>query len=142
VRIDHINIVVTNLEEAEEYFVNLGFVPKKGSTLEGEWLEKMTGLGQAKAEYLGLELPGQDVKIELLQYLNPVGKKEEDISKPNSIGFRHLAFEVTNIEEIYKKLKNKNVTFLSDVIDNQMGKKLCYFLGPDGIILELAEYQK
>ena len=56
-KIDHINIVVTNLEEAEEFFVDLGFVPKKQASLEGEWIETRTVIvaSGASARWLGLE---------------------------------------------------------------------------------------
>lgn len=141
-KIDHINIVVSNIEKAEEFFVDLGFEPRKEAELEGDWINKLTGLDGVKAEYVALGLPGQNVDIELLQYFNPAGGTDEEISKPNRIGFRHLALEVNNIETLTGKLKDKGITFLGDVQDNGRGKKLCYFLGPEGIIIELAQYSK
>ena len=59
----------------------------------------------------------------------------------NRIGLRHIAFEVENIDEVTEKLKSKGVEFLSPVQTHpQSGKRLVYFLGPDGILLELAQY--
>ena len=51
-----------------------------------------------------------------------------------------MAIKVKGIDEIYQKLKNKGVKVFSDLLKYKVNKKLCYFLGPDNEILELAEY--
>ena len=51
-----------------------------------------------------------------------------------------MALEVKDIESVFADLKKKGITFLSDIQVADNWKKLCYFLGPEGIILELAEY--
>ena len=140
-KIDHINISVTDIEESKKFFIDLlGFRLEKEGELKGEWIENVVGLQNVKAIYARLFLPNTETFLELIEYRNPVGKKDEKISRANKIGFRHLAFEVKDIEKIYKKLKKEGVKFLSEIQVNNNQKKLCYFLGPDGIILELAEY--
>jgi hypothetical protein len=49
--------------------------------------------------------------------------------------------EVKEIEKIVSDLKRKGITFFSNVQTYDDTKKLCYFLGPEGIIIELAEYE-
>ena len=49
-KIDHINIVVSDLEAAKEFFLDLGFTVVKREMLEGEWLDKVVNLPSAKAE--------------------------------------------------------------------------------------------
>lgn len=139
-RIDHINVVVSNLKEAKEFFLAFGFTIIKQDTLEGEWIDKITNLKDVKAEYVALSIPGQATNLELVQYISPNGSLDPNMSKPNQLGFRHLAFAVDDLEGLVKELKVKNITFLSDIQSYGTGKKLCYFLGPEGIILELAEY--
>lgn len=141
-KIDHINIVVRDLEKAKEFFVDLGFVVQDEGFLEGEWLDKVTGLKQAKAEYAALGFPGRETNLELLTYYSPQGDRDTNISNPNQIGLRHMAIEVKDIKQIAKKLKAKGYTFLSDIQVYKINKQLCYFLGPEGIILELAEYER
>lgn len=139
-KIDHINIVVRDLEKAKEFFLSLGFSVIKQANLEGKWIDKLVGLDNVKAEYIALNFPNRETNLELIKYYSPQGDADDKISLPNQIGLRHLAMEVENIEEYFEKLKGMNVKFISEVIDNGMGKKLCYFLGPEGIILELAQY--
>ncbi|GCE29800.1 hypothetical protein KDA_52840 [Dictyobacter alpinus] len=53
-----------------------------------------------------------------------------------------VAHLVNNIESTVDTLKMKGITFFSDIKVYNGSKKLCYFWGIEGIILELAEYFK
>ena len=140
-KIDHINISVTNLKKSKEFFIDLlGFKLTKEGVLEGEWIDKVVNLKNVKAKYAQLVIPGSETSLELIQYYNPVGEKDSKINKANQIGFRHMAFEVKEIEKIYQKLKDARVNIFSELQVYNEKKKLCYFKGPDNIILELAEY--
>lgn len=139
-KIDHINIVVKDLQKVKEFFIDLGFVFKKEGHLEGEWIDIITGLKNVKANYVALGFPDRETNLELLTFENPEIIPDQYTNSPNHAGFRHMAIEVNNIEETVKKLKTKGIAFLSDIQKYQESKKLCYFLGPEGILLELAEY--
>jgi catechol 2,3-dioxygenase-like lactoylglutathione lyase family enzyme len=142
-RIDHVNIVVRDLEKAKQFFLDLGFEARadREGALEGAWIERVTKLKNAKGYYCTLTLPGAQTNIELIQYDSPEDKDDPLISKPNHVGFRHIAFAVDDIEEIVTRLKDKKVELFSEMQSYAAAnKKLCYFLGPEGIILELAQY--
>ena len=140
-KIDHINIVVTNIADSIAFFEMLGFVVKDRSVLEGEWISEVVGLPDVRAEYAKMNIDSGETSLELIQYFSPEGSKDPDLEKPNQIGFRHMAFQVENIEAIVEQLQNNNVEFMSEIREYpKTGKKLVYFKGPDGIVLELAEY--
>lgn len=142
-KIDHINIVVKDLEKARQFFIELGFVEdkKREGILEGPSIEKLTGLKGVEAYYCTLTLPGTKTNIELIRYVNPYDQDDPLIGKPNHIGIRHIAFEVTDIIKFVTRLQGKGVHFLSEIQEYKpTKKKLCYFYGPEGIILEFAEY--
>ena len=142
-KIDHINIVVNDLYAAKKFFTELGFQVLHEGDLTGVWIDKVTGLENVKAEYCALGLTQDQTNLELIHYDSP--KEEFAISKetPNKPGLRHLAFEVADIKAFVRKLKKKGYTFFSEIqIYEPSDKKLCYFYGPEGIILELAEYGK
>ena len=142
-KIDHINIVVKNLEETKKFFLALGFAVQREGKLEGKWIDTVTGLKNVKAEYIGMSLPGTETILELLKFTNPECLTTRDTDVINKIGFRHMAFAVDDIEKVVAGLKKTGVTFLSDVQSyKETNKKLCYFKGPEGILLELAEYGK
>lgn len=140
-RLDHINIVVTDLSRAKEFFLNLGFEEGDSSTLSGEWISAIVGLDGVDASYVSLHLPGSETAIELLEYRHPSSNRDPDMGKANQLGFRHLAFAVNDIEATVRKLRQMEVEFLSDIQTyEKTGKRLVYFYGPDGILLELAQY--
>jgi catechol 2,3-dioxygenase-like lactoylglutathione lyase family enzyme len=139
-KIDHINIVVNDLAGAKQFFSTLGFVVINEGELEGDWIDKIVKLPHVKAKYVALALPNTQTNLELIQYYSPVGEKDPKMSSPNQIGFRHMALEVKDIENVVATLKENGVTFFSDIQVYNVTKKLCYLLGPEGIIIELAEY--
>ncbi len=141
-KIDHINISVTNIEVSKNFFINLlGFELIKEGILEGDWIDNVVGLKNVKAKYSQLAISNSETNLELIQYDSPTPKKDGNINKSNQIGFRHIAFEVKDIEKLYQKLKDSDVEFFSKIQTYNINKKLCYFKGPDNIILELAEYK-
>jgi catechol 2,3-dioxygenase-like lactoylglutathione lyase family enzyme len=142
-RIDHINISVSDLETTKRFFTELlGFEVRQEGYLEGEWMDRTVGLKDVKARFTKLVIPGTETSIELIQYFNPPGSRDAETGKANTIGFRHIAFEVENIEAVYDRLHKAGVKLFSDIQLYNEKKKLCYFYGPDDIILELAEYSE
>ncbi len=148
--IDHINIVVKDLEKSITFYTELlGFTLFRRARLKGEWIDKVVGLKDVEGEVAYIRAPGGEPRIELLQYFNPAGGYIADNSNANTLGLRHIAFRVDDIQGICRKLDKGEVNFYSEpvtvpsgVIKHEAGHKtLVYFLDPDGVLLELAEYK-
>lgn len=140
-RIDHLAIVVTDLERTRRFFEVLGFEETIQSTLDAQFLESVTGIKGAAGSFVGMKHQTSQLVIELLHFSNPKPRPDPDCGSANRIGFRHLAFSVQNIEQTVSRLKEFGVTFLSPIRTwEKTGKRLVYFHGPDGILMELAEY--
>jgi catechol 2,3-dioxygenase-like lactoylglutathione lyase family enzyme len=140
-KINHVNIVVSNLEETKAFFIQLGFEIGDASGLSGEWISSIVGLPDVEARYVTLSLPNTETNLELIEYTSPLSDKDPDMYKANQIGFRHIAFEVDNIEDEVCRLKEKGIKFLSEIHTYpKTGKRLVYLWGPDRILLELAQY--
>ncbi len=140
-KINHVNIVVSNLDQTKAFFIQLGFKVGDESGLSGEWISSIVGLPDVNARYVTLALPGTETNLELIEYVSPSSEKDPDMDKANQIGFRHIAFEVDNIEDEVIRLKDKGIKFLSAIHTYpKTGKRLVYLWGPDRILLELAQY--
>ena len=61
-KINHVNIVVSNLDETKAFFIQLGFEVGDESELSGEWISSIVGLPDVKAKYVTLSLPGTETK--------------------------------------------------------------------------------
>lgn len=139
--IDHVNVVVSDLDEAKTFFTQLGFSVGNEGNLEGEWISAIVGMKDVKARYVTLSLGGAGTNLELIQYYTPASEKDQKMNKSNQLGFRHIAFQVEDLEKTVQDLKEKGVTFLSPIQTYpKTGKRLVYFYGPDGILLELTQY--
>ena len=141
--IDHINIVVSCLNEAKAFFQECGFALEDEADLEGDWISAIVGLPGVRARYAKLSLSGSRTKLELMEYASPPSQRDPDMSKANQLGYRHIAFEVADIVSVVDKLTSRGIEMLSEIQTYEAtGKKLVYFYGPDKILLELAEDPK
>jgi len=142
-KIDHVNVVVSNLARAQDFFCKLGFVVTHAGDLEGEWISDIVGLADVRASYVQLALGESDCRLELIAFANPPSPSASPENRPHHIGIRHMAFAVDDIEALVADLQDDGIAFFSDVQTYPAtGKKLVYCYGPDGIILELAQYKK
>ncbi|MBI0579998.1 VOC family protein [Neobacillus cucumis] len=138
-RIDHVSINVNDLSEAKAFFLDLGLEVKAEWELDGEQLDRIVGLKDVKTACVGLGMPDGQAWIELVKFYSP--SDEKDIQQPfaNTLGIRHICFNVEDIEAIVAKLKKKGTEIFSEIQQYEESYKLCYVRGPEGIILELAE---
>jgi len=149
--IDHLNVVVADMARAVKFYTEvLGFVKTKEAQLSGDWIERIVGLKGVGAHAVFVEPPGGGPRIELLKYETPAGEAFAENSRANTIGLRHFALRVSDIAAMVDKLRGAGVEVFSEpvlvptgVVDFDAGarKTLVYFLDPDGVIVELAEYR-
>ncbi|UCE64295.1 MAG: VOC family protein [Nitrospirota bacterium] len=148
--IDHLNIVVTDLERSVKFYTEvLGFRETNRVHLEGEWIESIVGLNGVVADVAFIVPPAGEPLVELLCFKSPIGESMPSNSLANTIGLRHIAFRVDGIYEKAERLKEVGVKLLSEPVPvpttvrpPEAGRKiLCYFHDPDGVLLEIAEYQ-
>ena len=138
-RIDHVGIVVNDLSAAKAFFLDFGLEIQGEGELEGELLDRVVGLHDVKTEMVMMHTPDRQVSLEIVKFHSPSDEKGIQYPSANTLGIRHIAFVVEDIEAIVAKLKKKGVEIFSEIQNYENTYKLCYFRGPEGIILELAE---
>ena len=122
--IDHIAIISSDYQKAKDFYVDkLGFKVKR----EVERKDRDDFI-------ITLEAPN-GILIELFIERNPPRR----VTRPEAAGLRHLAFRVQDIEESVEKLNKKGIETEEIRIDPQNGKRMTFFMGPDGLPLELHE---
>ncbi len=147
-KIDHINIVTADCDEHILFFTKVfGFKITLDTTLEGEWVEQIMKLKNISSRVIFLESSNKDdCRIELLEF-NKENKNniKSSENKINSMGIRHFAVDVDNIDEIVKRAKRYNYKTYSHKISEvptsilPNGKKLIYIVGPEGILVEACQ---
>jgi catechol 2,3-dioxygenase-like lactoylglutathione lyase family enzyme len=86
-----------------------------------------------------LVTPDGQTKIEFSQFHTPPVEGDAQNLPVNTIGIRHIAFLVEDIDGLVATLKKRGTKMFSEVQNYEDIYKLCYVHGPEGIIVELAE---
>jgi catechol 2,3-dioxygenase-like lactoylglutathione lyase family enzyme len=137
--VDHIGIIVNDLAAAKAFFVDLGFSVLMEMPVQGDWVERIIGLKDVREDITMLQAPDGQLNLELVKFHNPVDPEGIRPGAANTLGLRHIAFQVEDIDEAVGLLKQKGRELVGEVQTYEDSYKLCYVRGPEGIIIELAE---
>lgn len=148
--IDHVNIVVRDLERMAAFYSNvLGMRITKRVTINGEWIDRVIGLRDAVGEVIYLELSAGP-RLELIRYVRPEGADPAGMEISNTRGLRHLAFRVDDIDAAIARLRESGIHIAGEAqtvpgeqvtYAGGLRKRLIYFQDPEKNILELCEYR-
>lgn len=141
-RMDHVAVIVNDLSAVKEFFLDFGLEVRGEWEMEGDLMGYAAELHGAKVACVGLGTRDGQTWIELIKFLEPSNEKEIQPSFANTLGIRHIAFSVEDMEAIVAKLKKKDAEIFSEIQQYEEMYKLCFVRGPEGIILELAEELK
>jgi catechol 2,3-dioxygenase-like lactoylglutathione lyase family enzyme len=148
VTINHINLVVADLERTLAFYVRvLGMRVTFEVDLEGEWIETVVGIPGARARCAFVMPSKGGCRIELLQYITPKGDAVLKNSLANTLGLRHFALDVDDLEAWHAKLTAAGVTPISAPVTvpfrlvDGVQKRLFYCHDPDGVIVEFCDYE-
>src|ERR1700733_1246373 len=106
-RMDHVGVVVYDLQAAKDFFLDLGLEVVGQQKLEGEWVERIIGLKDVQDEIIMMRTPDGEANVELIQFYKPVDEKGLQPSFSNTLGIRHICFAVEDVEGMVSKLKKK-----------------------------------
>ena len=146
-RFAHINIVSADWKKLVAFYVKTfecEIVPPIRNQ-SGEFLDKGTGLKNAKLQGAHLSLPGYDKNsptLEIYQY--ETFENQEHIA-PNKRGFGHIAFEVGDVGEILKKVLENGGKKCGEITKMEIegaGKiTFIYVRDPEGNLIELQNWK-
>jgi methylmalonyl-CoA/ethylmalonyl-CoA epimerase len=128
-KVDHIGIAVSNLEESLKFYTEVLGLKAEGTEVVEEQKVKVAFL------------PCGDSELELLESTSPDGPIAKFIEK-NGEGIQHIALRVENIEEALAELKEKGVRLIDEKPRYGAGGASIAFVHPKatkGVLLELSE---
>jgi len=138
-RLDHVGVVVDDLDAAVSFFLGLGLEREGAGSAEGEWVERIIGLDDVRVEFAMVKTPGGDGKLELIKFHSPAAEDGAGPAPSNRLGIRHVALVVDDLDAAVTGLRERGNELIGEVVNYQDMFKLCYARGPEGIIVELAE---
>jgi catechol 2,3-dioxygenase-like lactoylglutathione lyase family enzyme len=138
-RLEHIGIVVDDLEGAKAFFIALGLEVEGEASVEGRLVDRINGLEGVRADIVILRTPDDSSKLELAKYRSPSYEGDDEPAPPNAPGIRHILFVVDDIEASLAGLQAHGGELVGELVNYENSYWLCYVRGPAGIIVELAE---
>jgi catechol 2,3-dioxygenase-like lactoylglutathione lyase family enzyme len=138
-RMDHVGVVVEDLDAAAAFFVELGMELVGKGPAEGRWLDRVCGLDDVRVEVAFMRTPDGHGQIELTKFHNPVATTAEPNAPANTLGIRRIMFTVEDIEDVVARLRAHGAELVGEVAQYEDSYRLCYVRGPEGIIIALSE---
>jgi catechol 2,3-dioxygenase-like lactoylglutathione lyase family enzyme len=138
-RMEHVGVVVDDLDAATEFFVHLGLELQGEWQVEGQWVDRIVGLEGVQSEIAIVQTPDGHGRLELTKYHRPSDQSNNGDEQANTPGIRHVSFAVEEIDGIVADLRARGFELVGELECYEDRYKLCYVRGPEGIIVELAE---
>jgi catechol 2,3-dioxygenase-like lactoylglutathione lyase family enzyme len=138
-RMEHVGIVVDDLDAATAFFVELGLELQGEGSVEGDWVDRVIGLEGVRSDIVMLETPDGQGRIELSRFRSPAGPSGDPEAPSNALGLRHITFEVDDLDATVAGLRSHGAELVGEIERYGDVYRLCYVRGPAGIIVELAE---
>ena len=128
-KVDHIGIAVSNLEETAKFYEEILGIKCTGTEVVAEQKVKVAFF------------PCGDSEVELLESTAEDGPIAKFIEK-NGQGIQHIAIRVDNIEATLEELKSKEIRLIDQTPRYGAGGARIAFVHPKatgGVLLELSE---
>jgi catechol 2,3-dioxygenase-like lactoylglutathione lyase family enzyme len=140
-RLDHVSIVVEDLQAAIAFFSELGLEQEGEAAIEGEWVDRVNALQSVQVDIVMMRSPDGHGRLELTKFRNPeLVEIEPAMAPPNALGLRSVMFRVESVDETVARMRaHFGAELVGEVGQYEKLYRLCYMRGPGGIIVALAE---
>ena len=136
---DHVGIVVEDLEAAVAFFIELGLELEGETTVEGEWVDQLVGLDGVRADMAFVRTPDGHGRVELSTFHTPVSTSSPPREPVNTPGIPRLAFLVDAVDDVVARLRPHGAELVGEVAQYENIYRYCYVRGPAGVIIGIAE---
>ncbi|EME60628.1 VOC family protein [Amycolatopsis decaplanina] len=138
-KLEHVGVVVHDLEAAKAFFTALGLELEGEASLEGDTVDSLTGLTGVRTDIAVLRPPDGHGGLELIKYHAPEAPEADPRAPMNTPGIRHFVFSVEDIDDVLERLRSHGGTLVGELVQYEDSYRLCYVRSPEGIVVELAE---
>jgi catechol 2,3-dioxygenase-like lactoylglutathione lyase family enzyme len=139
-RMDHVSVVVDDLEDAIAFFTELGLEPEGQARIEGPQVDRLNGLDGIQVDIAMMRTPDGQGRLELTKFHAPAAVSPEPKNAlGNTLGLRSVMFAVDDIDATLAGLRARGAELVGEMVQYEDSYRLCYVRGPEGIIVALAE---
>src|SRR4051812_25768483 len=114
-RMDHVSVVVDDLEAATAFFVELGMELEARQPVEGDWVDRVNGVDGVRVEIAMMRTPDGRGRLELTKFHAPALVSAEPANAPpNTLGLRSVMFAVDDIEDVVARLRTHGAELIGE----------------------------
>ncbi len=139
IEMNNMGIVVEDLDSAIAFFSEIGLTLEGRTTVEGEWVGRVTGLGNQTVEVAMMVTLDGHGRLEISKFITPKIVSDHRYAPVNTLGYLRIMFRVDNIDELVSRLLRKGAELVGEIVQYEDAYRLCYMRGPDGLLIGLAE---
>ncbi|GAA3808757.1 VOC family protein [Nocardioides panacisoli] len=139
-RFDHIGITVADLDAAVAFFVGLGLEVEGTGSVEGEFVETVCGLPDARCDIAMLRPPDGGSRLELSSFVTPGNLPGSPTAMANEVGLRNVSFEVGDLDAALAAVEAAGYGLVAGVGQYENSVRMAYVRGPEGIVVSLFEH--
>jgi catechol 2,3-dioxygenase-like lactoylglutathione lyase family enzyme len=129
-RMDHVGVVVDDLEAATAFFLELGLELEGEAAVEGRWVDRVVGLDDVRVDIAMVRTPDGHGRLELTKFHTPPATTTEPNAPANTLGLRSIMFAVDDIEDVVARLRAHGAELIGEVAQYEDSYRLCYVRGP------------
>lgn len=139
-RLDHVSVVVNDLEAAVAFFTALGMTQEGEALVQGSWVDRVNAIEGVKVDIVMMRTPDGHGRLELTRFRSPaLVEIEPAVAPPNALGLRSVMFAVESVDDAVARLRDRGGELVGEVVQYEDKYRLCYMRGPAGVIVALAE---
>ena len=138
-RMDHVVVVVEDLDAGVAFFTELGMEREGEQRIEGDWVDRVNGIEGIRVDIVMMRTPDGHGKLELTKFHSPAATTAEPDAPPNTLGYRSVMFAVDDVDDTVARLQPYGGELIGEITQYEDMYRLCYLRGPAGIIVALAQ---
>lgn len=139
-RLDHVSVVVDDLDATVAFFTALGMTVEGRAPIEGAFVDRLNGIEGIRIDIVMMRTPDGHGRLELTKFHHPsLVAVEPANAPPNAPGLRSVMFNVDSVDETLGQLRALGAELVGEVVHYENQFRLAYVRGPAGIIVALAE---
>ena len=139
-RMDHVSVVVDDLQAAKAFFAELGMELEGEAPIEGREVDRLNALDGVRVDIAMMRTPDGHGRLELTTFHAPeVVRAEPENPLGNTLGLRSIMFAVDDLDATLARLRAHGAELIGELVQYQDSYRLCYLRGPAGIIVALSE---
>lgn len=141
--VSHIGFTVGDLEKAIGFYQHLfSTAPEVRQVFEAPYTAEQVGYPGARLDIAIFKIPGDDARLELIQYLSPPGSPVE--TETRNPGTAHLCLFADDVPAEFRRLvalgaRPRSTAPVRITSGPNVGKLVAYFRDPQGLTIEIME---